>query len=248
MHADEDQDMRQRASQPSTRMIAAAFAVALLGLGAVFAVSLQGGVTMASLTVDPVAAGHLPLYTGLLSNIGVLVWWAGATACAVLGLILHRQGARDARPVLLSGAALAFLCLDDFFLLHEDVAPAIGLSSSAASASYVVAALVFAYVIRDYIRASRWTLFLFAVAFLGTSLAIDFANDLVNEGSTPGIEYLGEDGTKFIGIVLFVTFFVGSAAQRVMSLLDEPRPLPDIEVSGPEIAEPGVLAGSGATV
>lgn len=176
-------------------LIVAAAALALSGvlIGVVLYVHDTTGVPMGTLTRDPLSGK--PAYLGLLSQAGILVWALGA-AVALLGarLLPWRAGG----GYMLAAAALTtLLCIDDAFLLHDEVLPLLGISEKVIYAIYLVAALSFLVVFARRILKTAYPLFVLAFAFLGVSVVADTVG-------LPWLDpYLLEDGAKFIGIALW---------------------------------------------
>ena len=108
----------------------------ILALPLVFmaAVVLQPWIDPADLLRDPLAVAELKpaecckVYYGAVSNLGVLLWTAGAAIAlfgAGLALALGRP-AGEAGLLLAAGMLTGFLAIDDLFLVHENVLPAFG--------------------------------------------------------------------------------------------------------------------------
>lgn len=150
-----------------------------------------------------------PLYTNALGNVTVLVWWTAATT-GVLGgalALLHRHRAGSA--LLAAGVVSAWLGLDDFFSIHEQVLPDIvGIPEKAVYAGYLALALAFAWRWRSFFAGPRLLLALAAAGLLGLSVAAD----VLAEG-----HHVIEDGAKLTGAALW-------AALLAAAVLDELGP------------------------
>jgi hypothetical protein len=105
-----------------------------------------------------------------------------------------------------AGLFTGWLCLDDLFMVHEDVLPLFGVPQPATYAAYAsFAALYFALAWR-HILAARPVLMLLALALLGTSVAID----IIATSESP-LHVMTEDGSKFLGILAWTGFHVTAA-------------------------------------
>ena len=73
---------------------------------------------------DPLAILDGPLYLGLLSNLGALLWCSVATlALFTYASVRGQVDPQAARFLLAGGTITALFCLDDLFMLHEKVLP-----------------------------------------------------------------------------------------------------------------------------
>lgn len=105
------------------------FGLYAAGILALVALGAATNTPLAMLTRDVAATLGAKFYIGLLSGIGALLWCATATTCFLGAAVLRRAPSqRECAGFLLGcGVLLAFLGLDDFFMLHEVVYPHIGL-------------------------------------------------------------------------------------------------------------------------
>lgn len=159
---------------------------------------------------------HIPLYAGLISNLGILLWTAAAAISAFAWLVTRNAPARQLPSAfLLAGAGLSTLLMaDDFFLLHERWVPVyLGIDEKLVFAGYGLALL--AYLLR-WQRTLLQTDFLLLAAALGgfaVSLSIDAIPDVVAY-SIPQSHFF-EDGAKFAGIAAWTGYHVCTARQAL---------------------------------
>ena len=163
-----------------------------------------------------------PAYYGLVSNVGILVWWSVATVCLFAGtlLILCRGDAvtrHDGTRLLAAGLFTGWLTLDDLFLVHEKVLPALGIPQLAVYGAYALMALAFAFYSRALIWNGRRAMFGLAIALLSTSVAIDV---IVSQQSTASI--ILEDGAKLLGIVAWASFYIETATRLLLGKIFAP--------------------------
>ena len=71
-------------------------------------------------------------YYGIVSNLGVLVWWLAAAISGFTAIVLFARDGFSEDCRFLASAALftAILTLDDFLILHENVLPSLGGATS----------------------------------------------------------------------------------------------------------------------
>jgi hypothetical protein len=208
-----DRLVEGRASRVSSTDILVYGLTFVPGIVLLAAVALQTRVPIFVLMKDSLVVVQLTkecchVYYGLISNLGVMLWTAGAAVCLFAALILVTNGQRDSRVVFLVAAGLftGWLGLDDFFMVHEDVLPLFGVSQRVTYAAYAtIAALYFLFSWR-HILMSRPMLMMSALTLLGTSVLIDV---LVHSESA--LHVFAEDGAKFLGILAWTSFHVTAA-------------------------------------
>jgi hypothetical protein len=179
------------------------FAVSVVLVGIVYLLHLWLGIPISTLTRDPTAVAEVPPYTGFLSQIGVLFWFASAIVCIYSSRILLMSSGitEPGRFLFASGFLTMFFVLDDVFLFHEEIFPGIGIPERIVLISY--GGLILLWLVRFYVTIFE-TDFIFlglAFGFFGISLLLDYLNP-------PFIDpYLFEDGTKWAGIVSWFAYF-----------------------------------------
>jgi hypothetical protein len=147
-------------------------------------------------TREPADAVHAPAYVGALSNLGALIWGTAATACLLTWLVTSRS---RRSPLLWGGLLTALLLADDFFQLHDDWYPKLGIPQRAANVVYFGLTIAYLVGFRRWLRAHAGWMLVLAFALLGGSAALDSAyrdQDAI------------EDSVKLLGIVTWATFFV----------------------------------------
>jgi len=181
--------------------------LALLALVLAIAASAYTGTPIAAFTRDPTTTlgGH-PL-TGVLSNLGVLTWFAAAAVSLFSAAVLRHR--RTDKAVLLfilfSGMFTGLLAADDMFLLHEMAEykfPRFG--EKAVYLAYGLMALMYVIGFRQAILASEYLLLLLAFVFLGLSVAVD----MFQESWTSPWRIFYEDGFKLLGIANWSGYLV----------------------------------------
>jgi cellulose synthase/poly-beta-1,6-N-acetylglucosamine synthase-like glycosyltransferase len=167
------------------------------------AIHVWKGTDYGNLTRDPVVVAEVPIWTGFISQIGILLWAAAATVCLFCSTVLTGtpESSRNRLFFLASGALTLLLGLDDAFLLHEEVFPRLGVSEHAVYATYVGAVMFYLVAFRSLIMDSEFLLL--GIALLGFALSV--LSDLI---AGP---FLFEDGVKLLGIVTWLMYFSRTA-------------------------------------
>lgn len=162
----------------------AAVAIVLSGVLIVFLHFLTS-LDILVLIADPAAEVGLAPYVGVFTYLGVLVLWSGATS-SVLGSkrsSLQRDAAGMKRMLATLGGLLAWLAIDDLFLLHEEIGLALAKGfGREADRSLFEAPVVLLYamvwgawlvIYRAAIVRTFWPLLLAGLTALGVSVAVD---------------------------------------------------------------------------
>ena len=205
--------IRHQASVLRPVLLAIYLPVVLL-FGITIIVRLQTGIAIAEFTRDPRGFTGIPVYTGSISNLGVMIWTGGAAICLFTYGVIRNRGKGDLTPpfLLYAGLFTLLLTLDDLFMLHEVVFPEeLGIPENLTYATYALLAIGLLVLFRSVILKSNFLLLLLALVFLGTSVVVDFFQGMV---SIPGW-YLWEDGSKLFGIVSWTAYFISVCAQHI---------------------------------
>jgi len=119
---------------------------------------------------DPAAITNPPAYTGLVSNIGVLLWTSCAALCLFTASMLKRQTVHVhwVSFLVYAGLLTAFLCLDDFFMFHDRIIPDFfNLSEKYLFAIYGIVTGDFLIRHRKLILKTEYLFLMLALVFLG---------------------------------------------------------------------------------
>jgi hypothetical protein len=177
-------------------VLVAIYGAALVLVGLVVAASRALDRHVSYFTREPADELHAPAYLGALSNLGALIWCMAATACLLTWLVTSRS---RRSPLLWGGLLTALLLGDDFFLLHDDWYPKLGIPQRAANVVYFGLTIAYLVGFRRWLRGHAGWMLVLAFALLGGSAALDSAyrdQDAI------------EDSVKLLGIVTWATFFV----------------------------------------
>ena len=188
----------------------------LLGLylpvfGVIFLVAIAakyGHIPVSNLTRDMAAIANVHPLTGVVSNVGILLWCAAAAICLFSSSLLRQQGAhREAGFLLWAGLMTTGLLVDDFFMFHEYLAPVhFHLNEKVVHASYFCVTALYLWRHRRLILETDFRLLAAALVLFAGSTLID-----VVDGQ--GWWRLAEDGCKLLGISSWFAYHAGRARQ-----------------------------------
>jgi len=183
-----------------------AYVLAILVLLLLIFIWFMYKIPMSDLTRDPVQLLNGRPYTGMLSNLGIIIWSATAGICLfvmILGAPYHELK-RERQFFLLAFLLTLVLLLDDLFLMHDVILPEdLNISENFLYAVYGILSLVFIIFFRNDILQTPYLLLMAAVLFFGFSISID---TIVKYLNLPHGFFL-EDGSKFLGIISWGTYF-----------------------------------------
>ena len=189
-------------------------------LGAVLLLHSWKNIPIGRLTGDPVAlAAGLPVYSGFLSQIGILFWSASASICFFCRKVLHRSHVDKElkRFLTVSGAFTLWLALDDMFLFHETVLPILGIPQNAVLGSYVVFTLAYLFTFRRTILETNFLVLVFSLSFFAMSVILD-----VFKPFKYSLTFF-EEGAKLVGLVGWTVYFIGVGEYAIGSASDKAK-------------------------
>lgn len=198
------------------RLAGRALFVAGIGIGLVGILLVTGlarGIPFDHFSRDAAAVTDSPWYAGLLSNLGIMIWWSGG-AVGWFALAAHRRMRRtlgekcsSLGPMirfLFSMATLTtILAFDDLIMIHEVVGPKyFGIGEKTILAIYAV--LLGGTLLRCWQAILETDYLLLGIGLVLFTVAVG-SEGLPSIGRTA--DYVLEDGTKFLAI-LFWTYYL----------------------------------------
>lgn len=192
--------------------LCSALVVAMTAVSGIVLLLATMGVPPDVLLRDVNATAGLPPHYGLLSMVGNFGWLAAAAVSLHTWSVMHEtcSDRMMLRVILLGGLWCAAAAMDDAFLLHEWVAPAMGIPEVVVLAAHAGMALVFLRAARDVLARSEWLLLLPAFGGLGLSILVD----LFGSG---GFAHAVEDLAKLGGITFLAAYLMRASAQLLSS-------------------------------
>lgn len=173
-----------------------------VGLIALIYAFAAAGIRMVLLSRDPAQTEDFPIYIGLISNLGALMWCASGTVSLFTWGVLRRDPARTEHSSFARylGCMTLFLLADDFWLLHEVVFPTyIGGPQDLLMGLYPVLIVWLFYRYRALLVAeTQYVLLLVGIGLLGLSMVIDVVPSPVGTDI--------EDAVKVLGIATYTYY------------------------------------------
>ena len=172
------------------------------------------GIHMTKLSKDPAQLASFPIYYGLLSNLGILVWAAGGFI--PLFASFHVEGVKTRSLLRWAGILTLILLLDDFFLIHDILFPRVlRLSELLVYLFYLVAfPLFFLRHLKAIFAQTEYRILGLGVFLLGLSFLIDM-NVLPG-----GIDV--EDGFKLAGMVAYSYYWIVTSHRLITQPVHSP--------------------------
>lgn len=196
-----------------------AFMASALVVGAVAVAAARFGVSLPFMTRDYSALAEVHPLSGVLSNLGILVWCATAAICLFAAAVLSASGQPEAsRFFAASGALTGYLTLDDLFLIHEDLAERyLGWDETIVLAILGAAVLIYLYSFRSIIWHSSFIVLAVAVVLLAASVTTEVIFEPVM-WLLRDWQYLLEDGFKWMGIAAWSCYYVCMAQSAIVAV------------------------------
>ncbi|AXH96368.1 hypothetical protein DV701_09775 [Ornithinimicrobium avium] len=173
------------------------------------------GIDLQLMTADAGAVEASPV-AGIMSNIGILVWAAGAGIPLFTSFYSHGWQARLLRA---GGLMTLLLAIDDTLMLHDEALPALGIPESVVLAVLGLLTAGFLVWYRRHVLAGPKVFMMLAVAGFTLMLVLDTLEPL---GLLKGHAVI-EEGFKLIAIVNWTGYFVMLAARTLAGRLTEER-------------------------
>lgn len=189
-------------------------AFAILLLGGVYFVSKLGGFGIEKFTADPAATANFHPLTGVVSNIGILLWALAGFSCLISYSSIYSATGQKNVFLLSSGLLSLFLMTDDLFMLHEYILPYhLNIPQAVVYIAYLAIVGYYLFVFRKRLLTLKSWGFLTACFFLGASASGDQVMP------QEGIYYFIEDSLKFVGIIFWAAFFTYKSVRRLSDAL-----------------------------
>lgn len=210
----------QRSKERIDQLPWAIYCLSLLFLAGVFLISVfYPELGYVNLYRDPLAIFKASSLTGIVSNVGILVWSVGAISCLFCYFALSEKGYSNiaVRFALWSGLLTSLLLLDDFFMLHEQVLPAFGIPEGLVYLFYLLLLCLYLKSFLGTIVQQKSLDLMLALLFFASSLSLDIV-----PMPWKGVAAILEDSFKFLGIVSWSGFFFQFNLKQLQSILPEP--------------------------
>lgn len=180
---------------------------AMMALVGAYVFAGKAGYLPYQLLADPAAVYKLPIFTGIVSQLGIYLLLITAAVCGFAG-----QFQVEYRKRLIAVAILSFvLAFDDQYLIHERVAPRqLGVSEQMLMLYYGLFALGILYQFgRKVFEPPQWPLLL-----AGGMLFVSIVVDNLGLGSG-GLVLVIEDFAKLSGYALWSAFWIVFGSREI---------------------------------
>ncbi|MGB3695656.1 MAG: hypothetical protein WA865_09710 [Spirulinaceae cyanobacterium] len=176
---------------------------------------LKTGVSINSLTYNPISLLPVPYYYGFISKLGVLFWSLTTGICLFAASVLAKPAVKKIVPFffLASGLITLLLLADDFFLLHNIAVALFGWTTRNIYLGYGTLVVAHLLIFRKFWLQTEFLILICALIFFATSLVFDL---LQNSTHFYGRSFL-EDGAKFLGILSWFVYYTRVSFQQVSS-------------------------------
>jgi hypothetical protein len=197
----------------------------------VWCISKLFGIGMYQLTADLAEVAGQPPYTGLISNIGNLLW-CGTAAICIFSAFLTKLDPTCSRRwftfLLTSFFLTTLLLLDDMFQVHEYYHVLFfgydvnlrnenrllqNLFEALFFIIYLVCFLLYIFYFRKHLRRTEYLFLVIAFLFFGLSIVIDMTPETVKG------HHLMEEGCKLLGIISWLTYFSKTCSSVIRQLI-----------------------------
>ena len=183
-----------------------------------YIVAIKYEMPFEKLTADPAYLCGVHPFTGIMSNLSIVLWTIAMCVALFSGAILiATRNIEKGRFLLLFGMMTAVLMLDDLFMIHDFLLYDFQIWF------YLIYAVFISIIMIKYYRLiwkNNFHFLLAAIIFLGLSVLLDITLE------NAGIQYLFEDGLKFLGIMCWMLFLIYNSFEMLTESTTSPDLLP----------------------
>ncbi len=192
------------------------FILALSMLATIVAACIYFDIDTHLVTRDVTAIAQIHPLSGILSNFGILLWCAAASVCFFSSALVDKADHRTFSFLLSSALLSTYLLLDDAFLIHEQLAPKyLGIDEKMVFSFILIAVISYLAVFYRIIQNTEYPRLIIALLFLSLSVAIDLLFESWLWKKIGHWEFLLEDGTKWIGISFWCSYYVNTSSLAI---------------------------------
>lgn len=188
-------------------------------LGLIIAISLKLERPITFFFQDFFFITNSPIYTGFVSNIGIIFWSVTAGILFFISVVCYQfRASRQVQWFYIFAAVITVIMLfDDFFLFHEIIYPRFfNIHSGTVYIIYGVLGIIYLVVFRKNILASNFLVLFFAFLFFFISIVFD---ELRERWLFNPYWIVCEDGFKLLGIVSWLTYYFLTSLQSIKELV-----------------------------
>ncbi len=186
-------------------------AIALAVLAVVTALSYVWSIPIEHFTKDLAALTRVHPLISVISSLGAFMYVAATAICLFAWTVAARLPGTRPDFLLQGGLLSLYLAVDDFYMFHEFVLPRyLGLDEKVVYAALALAILAFLHAHRSRIMSLNPVLLMAALACFAVSVMSDVLGESL-KSLMGSMQFLLEDGSKFIGISLWAAWFIAAA-------------------------------------
>lgn len=171
--------------------------VSFLAILSLVSICYFTGNSIGTFTKDPMALTDLPFYSGSFSQLGNMFWFIAA---GISFFTFFISKGKYKKFLLFSAIFSLLLGMDDLFLIHDGLLPAIGLNENVMYFIYGIFTICYFSAFHKNILKTPFIILLMAFGFLGLSVISDLFKI---SGVNP---FLFEDGFKMMGIISWMVY------------------------------------------
>jgi hypothetical protein len=194
----------------------ATFFSACVALLIVVGLSSVTGIDIDQMTRDVTAIAAIHPFSGLLSNLGILLWSVSASICLFVAFAARSNISKRTYGFLLSSASISgWLLFDDLLLFHETLASwHLGLEEEWVMLCLVA---VFAFYLLHFRKFILRTSYLFLIAAAGLFLSSVLVDVFFEDDLILGWVTFFEDALKWLGICFWCSYYIDTAYQILVA-------------------------------
>lgn len=183
---------------------------------------LQQTVPVEILTRDIFVTTQAPVYTGLLSNLGILTWGISCAICIFTWFLVKPNNSQEKKVKAFigwSGLISVFMMIDDFFMLHEEVIPThVGIPEKLIVLAELAWVVFHLYYFRKIIlNSTPYKILGLSLLWFIFSLGVDVLPIEINYHTfQSNLMFILEDGSKLMGIVTWCFYFCTVCYQQII--------------------------------
>jgi hypothetical protein len=159
--------------------------------------------------LDPTEFMDVPFYTGIMANLGILLWTATASVCLFIALFLPQLVGKVWKDFfLVFGLLTSLLLLDDLLRIHDEILPVyFGIKGDVIGIGYFLLTLLCLLRFRALIFQYPYTFLMMALGLFAVSVAIDIAPPFIKNRFSVADLLFFEDSAKLLGIANWLAYF-----------------------------------------